>query len=135
MSSTSKPLAERLLRFLVMDQLSAGSAVQEKLRHAQQIQATSAAFAANLDNCCVVTWGHPDAGCDSSNVQGQLRNVQQIQAHSSAFAAVLRSDFIVTWGCNGDGSHIQEQRSVRQTQSSGGAFAAILRDSGCLGQP
>ena len=48
------------------------SAVQEKLRNVQQVQATLRAFAAILADGSIVTWGVPDAGGDSSAVESQL---------------------------------------------------------------
>ena len=64
-------------------------AVQEQLRHVQNIQATAGAFAAVLEAGSVVTWGHPGFGGDSRLVQEQLSNVRFIQATvDGAFAAV-----------------------------------------------
>ena len=62
----------------------------------QQIQDTSGAFAAILDDGCVVTWGDTDCGGDSSAVQDQLTDVQQIQATSGAFAAILGDGSLVS---------------------------------------
>ena len=64
----------------------------------QQIQATSQAFAAILEDGSVVTWGPADFGGDSSAVRDQLKGVQQIQATSQAFAAILGDGSVVTWG-------------------------------------
>ena len=75
-----------------------GSAVQDQLKNAQRIQATSSAFAAILADGSVVTWGDADSGGDSSSVQDQLENVQQIQATGGAFAAILDNGSVVTLG-------------------------------------
>ena len=108
------------------------SAVQDQLRSVQQVQATSRAFAAILEDGFVVTWGDPDRGGDSSEVQHQLQSVQQIQATIEAFAAILADGSVVTWGkplYGGDSSAVQDQlKSVQQIQATGTAFAAILRD-------
>ena len=74
------------------------SAVQSQLKNVQQIQASSGAFAAILDDGSVVTWGDADDGGDSRAVQDQLKTVQQIQACCAAFAAVLGDGSVVTWG-------------------------------------
>ena len=70
----------------------------------------------------VVTWGHPQHGCDSSAVQDQLRNVQHIQATRYAFAAILEDGSVVTWGSpgkGGDSSAVQDQlRNVQQIQAT-----------------
>ena len=55
------------------------SAVQEKLRAVQKIQATWHAFAAIVQGGSVVTWGNPHFGGDSSVVRDELKGVQQIQ--------------------------------------------------------
>ena len=71
----------------------------------QQVQATSDAFAAILEDGSVVTWGQSNRGGDSSEVQAWLRNVQQLQATGGAFAAVLSDGSVVTWGdptCGGE---------------------------------
>ena len=65
------------------------SAMQDRLRHVRQIQASSYAFAAILGDGSVVTWGPSNFGGDGSAVQDRLRNVQQIQASDQAFAAIL----------------------------------------------
>ena len=78
-----------------------------------QIRASrDGAFAALLGDGCVVTWGHADAGGDSSVVQGQLKNVQQIQASHGAFAAIVGDGSVVSWGnaaLGGDSSAVQDQ--------------------------
>ena len=53
------------------------SAVQDRLKNVQQIQATESAFAAMLADGSIVTWGDEHSGGDSSGVQDQLKNVQQ----------------------------------------------------------
>ena len=79
----------------------------------QQIHATNAgAFAAILEDGCVVTWGPADFGGDSSAVQDQLRGVQQIHATHRAFAAILEDGSVVTWGdafFGGDSSAVQHE--------------------------
>ena len=66
------------------------SAVQNQLKHVQQIQISrDGAAAAILGDGSVVTRGSPVAGGDSSAVQRHLTNVQQIQASGKAFAAIL----------------------------------------------
>ena len=75
------------------------SAVRDQLRGVQQIQATSRAFAAILENGSVVTWGHADFGGDSSGVRDELRGVQQIQATDGAFAAILEDGSCRYLGC------------------------------------
>jgi hypothetical protein len=107
------------------------SAVRGQLRNVQQIQATSAAFAAILADRSVVTWGDSCFGGDSSEVRGQLRNVQQIQATGDAFAAILADGSVVTWGNqeSGDCSTVQHQlRNVKEIHATLDAFAAILAD-------
>ena len=76
------------------------SAVQDQLRGVQQIQATSTAFAAILDNGSVVTWGNARFGGDSSAVRDQLKGVLQIQAakRGGAFAAILQDGSVVYVG-------------------------------------
>eukprot|EP00434_Breviolum_minutum_P036509 symbB.v1.2.032351.t1/scaffold3867.1/size49036/3 len=74
------------------------SAVRDQLRGVQQIQATSEAFAAILEDGSVVTWGDEYRGGDSSGVRDQLKGVQQIQASHYAFAAILEDGLVVTWG-------------------------------------
>ena len=75
-----------------------GSAVQDKLKNVQQIQASVRAFAAILADRAVMTWGDAAFGGDSSAVQDELKNVQQIQANFGAFAAILADGAVVTWG-------------------------------------
>ena len=48
------------------------SAVQDQLRHVQQIEASASAFAAILLDGSVVTWGDPRGGGDSRGVQEKL---------------------------------------------------------------
>ena len=90
------------------------SAVQERLKNVQQIQASGHAFAAILGDGSVVTWGDGglgglrqmrqiqtsrEAGGGSGNtVQDQLQNVHQIQSSDGAFAAVQTTGSLVTWG-------------------------------------
>ncbi|CAE7241645.1 TRM11 [Symbiodinium sp. KB8] len=108
------------------------TAVQEKLKSVQQIQAADEAFAAILADGSVVSWGNAESGGDSSAVEGKLKNVKQIQASADAFAAVLADGSVVTWGLSefgGDSSDVQEQlKNVQQIQATIGAFAAILAD-------
>ena len=108
------------------------SAVQQQLKHVQQIEAAATAFAAILADGSVVTWGHPDSGGDSSAVQNQLKNVEQIQATDSAFAAILADGSVVTWGDQsqgGDSSAVLGQlKEVVKVHASSYAFAAILAE-------
>ena len=88
------------------------SAVQDRLKNVQQIQATESAFAAMLADGSIVTWGNVDLGGDSTAVQDELKDVQQIQATAGAFAAILADGSLVTWGaedCGGDSSAIQDK--------------------------
>ena len=83
----------------------------------QQIQASSGAFAAILEDGSVVTWGHEDRGGDSSAVRDELRAVQQIQAArlGGAFAAILADGSVVTWGHaedGGDSSAVQDKLRI-----------------------
>ena len=92
--------------------------------NAQQLQATSCAFAAVADGC-VVCWGHPGKG---GALEHQLRQVQRIQATHFAFCAILADGTAVTWGDSrygGDSSNL-DLREVQQVQATQGAFAAIL---------
>lgn len=73
-------------------------AEQDQLRHVQRISATAHAFAAELADGFVVTWGHPSFGGNSSMVQDRLRSVQEIHATRTAFAALLSDGQVVTWG-------------------------------------
>ena len=78
----------------------------------RQIQATSQAFAAILEDGCVVAWGNRFCGGDSSAVQHQLKGVRQIQATSQAFAAILEDGSVVAWGkadYGGDSSAVRDQ--------------------------
>eukprot|EP00439_Symbiodinium_sp_Y106_P015313 s157_g2.t1 len=101
-----------------------------------QVQATSSAFAAILDDGSVVTWGAGPAG-DSAAVQTQLKTVQQISAcRHGALAAILDDGSVVTWGhaeFGGDSSAVQTQlKNVQQIQASHSAFAAILADGSVI---
>ena len=91
------------------------SAVRDRLKNVQQIQATSWAFAAILRDGSVVNWGVAERGGDSSAVRNRLRNVWQIQATVAAFAAI---GSVVTWGqaaYGGDSSAVRDRlRNVRQ---------------------
>ena len=100
--------------------------VQDQLKNVQQIQASSAAFAAILDDGTVVAWGDARSGGDSSSVRYQLKNVQAIQASRRAFAAILGNGSVVTWGdvgSGGDSSDIQDQL-LNLDPSDGQAFAS-----------
>ena len=83
------------------------TAVHDQLKKAQQIQATSMAFAAILSNGSVVTWGSSGDGGDSSAVQHLLQNVQQSPASQSALAAILGDGSVATWGNTGSGVTVQ----------------------------
>ena len=109
------------------------SAVRDKLRGVHQIQATSGAFAAILEDGSVITWGHAGSGGDSSAVQDQLTGVRQVQATGMAFAAILEDGSVVTWGhrsTGGDSSAVRDLlKGVQHIQATGGgAFAAIVED-------
>ena len=112
------------------------SAVRDQLEGVQQIQATSAAFAAILADGSVVTWGDAHCGGDSSAVRDQLKGVQQIQANHDAFAAILEDGSVVTWGyvrSGGDSSEVRDQlKGVQQIQASEKAFAAIMADGSVI---
>ena len=51
---------------------SDSSAVQDQLRHVQQVQASAGAFVAILADGSVVTWGNPISGGNSSTVQDEF---------------------------------------------------------------
>ena len=108
------------------------SAVHDQLKSVRQVQASSQAFAAILEDGSVVTWGNPKAGGDSSAVHDQLKSVRQVQANLFAFAAILEDGSVVTWGnpeTGGDCSAVHDQlKSVPQVQANRFAFAAILED-------
>ena len=100
-----------------------------------QVSTTKKAFAAwCYGGNCVVAWGPPESGGDSSGIRDQLRNVQQIQATTGgAFSAILADGSVVSWGVphyGGNCSAVQAQlRNVQQVQAAdAGAFAAILAD-------
>ena len=112
------------------DASSGGDKVQDQLRGVQQIQASSGAFAAILEDGSVVTWGHAGFGGDSSAVRDLLKGGQQIQASRGAFAAILGDGSVIAWGdanYGGDSSAVRDQlKGVQQIQATGSAFAAIL---------
>ena len=61
------------------------STLRGQLKGVQQVQAARyGAFAALLEDECVVTWGGQHDGGDSSAVQDQLKGVQQIQSTYSS---------------------------------------------------
>ena len=64
-----------------------------------QVSTTKKAFAAwCYGGNCVVAWGPPESGGDSSGIRDQLRNVQQIQATTGgAFSAILADGSVVSW--------------------------------------
>ena len=78
--------------------LPGAAAVQDQLRHVQQIQASASAFAAILGDGSVVTWGCATYGGDCRAVQPQLQTVQQIQASQGAFAAILVNPWVDVLG-------------------------------------
>ena len=102
------------------------SAVQNRLRNVEHIQATERAFAAILANGGVVTWGDVGSGGDSRAVRDQLRNVQHVQSTERAFAAILADGSVVTWGdakSGGDSSNVQGQfRNVQRIQATERSF-------------
>eukprot|EP00434_Breviolum_minutum_P031260 symbB.v1.2.027641.t1/scaffold2850.1/size68925/3 len=77
------------------------SAVQDQLRGVQQIQATTGAFAAILEDGSIITWGGADYGGDSSAVRDQLRGVQQITA--------------VCEDCGGDSAAVERKGGLRES--------------------
>ena len=77
--------------------------VTVQLKGVLQIQAADRAFAAILEDGCVVTWGDGRFGGDSSAVQDQLKGVQKVQATGTAFAAILEDWSVVTWVDAADG--------------------------------
>mmetsp|Transcript_70634 Transcript_70634/g.86643 ORF Transcript_70634/g.86643 Transcript_70634/m.86643 type:complete len:285 (+) Transcript_70634:60-914(+) len=112
------------------------SAVQDRLKNVQQVQAGRFAFSAILADGSVVTWGHLDYGRDSSAAQDHLNlnndKVQQIHATPYAFAAILADGSVVSWGdpeYGGDSSAVQDQlKNVQQVQATERAFATIRAD-------
>ncbi|CAE6939190.1 unnamed protein product [Symbiodinium sp. CCMP2592] len=98
----------------------------------QDIRATDSAFAAIRSDGCVVTWGAPECGGDSSAVQKRLIRVQEIRASEGAFAAILADGEVVTWGpaeYGGDCSTVQEKlKDVQDIRASEGAFTALRGD-------
>ena len=97
--------------------------MQERLRHVQQIQASTNGFAAICADGSVVTWG----ASDSNPVQERLKHVHQIQANLHSFAAILEGGSVVCWGmvAGGDSSAVQDRlTNVREIQASSRAFAA-----------
>ena len=104
-----------------MRDLVVTSGVQEQLENVLQIQANFAAFAAELENGDVVTWGDARFGGDSSGVQEQLKNVHHIQRAECAFAAVLGNGSVVTWGnptAGGDSSGVQDHLKMRRSATT-----------------
>ena len=63
------------------------TAPTQTLEKVRAIRSCVDAFAAISDDGCVVTWGSPASGGDSSAVQAQLRNVRQIQATAPTTSA------------------------------------------------
>ena len=109
-------------------------AVQDKLRNAQRIQASHAAFSAILGDGSVVTWGDEKYGGDSRAVQDQLQDVQRIQASIRAFAAILGNESVITWGSKahgGNSSAVKDRpKDVKGIQATGSAFAMGLWSHG-----
>lgn len=99
---------------------------------ANEISATSRAFAAIKADGTVATWGSSLYGVDSSSVQEQLSVVNKIYATDFAFAAVKTDGTVVTWGNSlygGDSSSVQEQLSaVDRIYATDYAFAAVKTD-------
>ena len=75
-------------------------AVQDQLKHVQQIHGTGAAFAAILGDGSVVTWGPVISGGDSSAVQHQLKNVRQITA--TGYSHALLPFLTMALSCHGE---------------------------------
>ncbi|CAE7743796.1 FTSH1 [Symbiodinium necroappetens] len=112
------------------------SAVQDRLKDVQQIQASGHAFAAILENGSVVTWGDASCGGHFSSSRDPLKDVREIKASQKAFAAILWNGSVVTWGDSkrgGDSRAVQDQlKDVRAIQCSCAAFAAILETGSAL---
>ena len=74
---------------------------------------TGYAFAAMKEDGCVVTWGFPSYGGDSSSVASQLQGgIVQVTGNGQAFAAMKEDGSVVTWGSpedGGDSSSIASQ--------------------------
>lgn len=74
-------------------------AVQDELVEVQELQSTSAAFAALLkDGGRVVAWGNSRCGGTVDRDISELRNVRCLQATKRAFAAIKEDGSVVTWG-------------------------------------
>ena len=82
---------------------SDNSAVQDQPWSVLQIQATSQAFAAILEDGSACSWGKSLNGGDNSAVQEQLKGVRQFQATNAAFAVILEDGAVVTWSHGGFG--------------------------------
>ena len=74
------------------------SSVKDQLFCVRDIQATSGAFAALLEDGSVVAWGNPATGGNSVAVQAQLNDVRHLQASATAFGALLADGGVVAWG-------------------------------------
>ena len=90
------------------------------------------AFACQLADQSVVTFGVAYHGSDSSAVQDHLKNVNDVVSTQSAFAALLHCGRVVTWGnptLGGDSTlvapHLKNQ--VIRIFSNQAAFAAITQ--------
>lgn len=104
------------------------------LKNVDQIQTTTRAFAAVLEDGKVITWGDPPYGGDITSVEALQRSqrsqVRKIQATDAAFAALTADATVVAWGdpkFGGDARKVQDELvDVQEIQSTSGAFAALL---------
>eukprot|EP00913_Durusdinium_trenchii_P030956 g28994.t1 len=128
--------------------------------NAQQLYASSSAFAAITDQGEVVAWGDPAGGGDCQDVADQLRfvqnvvtwgdehcggdaravqeklhNVSEIFASNKAFAALKKDGTVVTWGkalSGGDSSAVQAHLFDVERIYCGQAMAALRRDGSVI---
>jgi hypothetical protein len=99
------------------------------------VHSTASAFCAvRRSDGCLVTWGNPYHGGDSSTVHKQLDgDVDAIYSNNTAFCAVRKSDGgIVTWGSplgGGDSSTVREKLrgDVAAIYGTEAAFCALTK--------
>ncbi|CAK9008769.1 unnamed protein product [Durusdinium trenchii] len=113
------------------------SALVPRLEGVQKISATKGAFAAQLRDGRVATWGLDSLGGDSSLQQGSLQAVTEIYAtHSGAFAALRADGRVVTWGnqtFGGSSFAVQDLLyHVQEIHSTHWAFLALRSDGQCV---
>eukprot|EP00435_Cladocopium_sp_Y103_P058949 s187_g20.t3 len=110
------------------------SQIAHLLKNVDQIQTTTRAFAAVLEDGKVIAWGDPAYGGDITSVEALQRShqVRKIQATDAAFAALQADATVVAWGdpkFGGDARKVQDELvDVQEIQSTSGAFAALLGD-------